>query len=71
MRSSGISYLLWCLSLVGFCGIHRFYNGKWITGLLWFFTGGLLFIGQLIDLILIPAMTRRANYTTRLEYSLA
>tara|TARA_R110000868_G_scaffold119469_1_gene316471 strand:- start:157682 stop:157897 length:216 start_codon:yes stop_codon:yes gene_type:complete len=71
MRSSGISYLLWCLSFVGFCGIHRFYNGKWVTGLLWFFTGGLLFIGQLIDLFLIPAMTRRANYRTRLEYSMA
>jgi TM2 domain-containing membrane protein YozV len=68
MRSQGISYLLWCLSFVGFCGIHRFYNGKWITGLLWFFTGGLLFIGQLVDLVLIPAMTHRANYKTRLEY---
>jgi TM2 domain-containing membrane protein YozV len=69
MRSTGISYLLWCLSLVGFCGIHRFYNGKWITGLLWFFTGGLLLIGQLIDLILIPAMTHRANAKDRIEYA--
>ncbi|MFK7759436.1 MAG: NINE protein [Phycisphaerales bacterium] len=67
MRSTGISYLVWCLCFVGFCGIHRFYNGKWITGLLWFFTGGFLFIGQFIDLILIPAMTERANYKTKLE----
>ncbi|MBL4809553.1 MAG: NINE protein [Phycisphaerales bacterium] len=66
MRSTGISYLFWCLSFVGFCGIHRFYNGKWITGLIWFFTGGLLLIGQLVDLVLIPAMTRRANYKERL-----
>jgi len=69
MRSTGISYLLWCLSFVGFCGIHRFYNGKWITGLIWFFTGGLLLIGQIIDLVLIPAMTRRANYKERLLYA--
>jgi TM2 domain-containing membrane protein YozV len=69
MRSTGISYLLWCLSFVGFCGIHRFYNGKWITGLIWFFTGGLLLIGQIIDLILIPAMTHHANYKERLHYA--
>ena len=69
MRSTGISYLLWCLSFVGFCGIHRFYNGKWITGLIWFFTGGLLLIGQIIDLVLIPAMTHRANYKERLQYA--
>jgi TM2 domain-containing membrane protein YozV len=68
MRSSGISYLLWLLSFVGFFGIHRFYNGKWITGLIWFFTGGLLLIGQIIDLVLIPTMTQRANFKTRVEF---
>jgi len=68
MRSTGISYLLWCLSFVGFCGIHRFYNGKWITGLIWFFTFGFFYIGQLIDLILIPAMTERANHRERVLY---
>ena len=67
MRSTGTSYLLWCLCFVGFCGIHRFYNGKWITGLLWLFTGGLLLIGQIVDLFLIPAMTDRANYEQRLR----
>lgn len=68
MRSTGTSYLLWCLCFVGFCGIHRFYNGKWITGLLWLFTGGFFLIGQLIDLFLIPAMTQRANYKERVRY---
>lgn len=61
MKTNGIAYLLWLLGLVGFCGIHRFYAGKWITGLLWLFTGGLLFIGQLIDLLLIPGQIERAN----------
>ena len=36
-------------------GIHRIYVGKVGTGILWFFTGGLLGIGQLVDIILILA----------------
>jgi len=67
MRSTGTSYLLWLLCLVGFCGIHRFYNGKWITGLIWLFTGGLLFIGQFIDLFLIPRMTDEADYRDQMR----
>lgn len=39
-----------CL-LFGFLGIHRFYVGKIGTGLLYFFTGGFLGIGALVDLI--------------------
>ena len=61
MKSTGTSYLLWLLCFVGFCGIHRFYNGKIITGLIWLFTGGLLLIGQIIDLFLIPGMVEDAN----------
>ncbi len=61
MRSVGVSYALWCLCLLGLCGIHRFYVGKWVTGLIWFFTLGLLGLGQLIDLILIPGQVDRFN----------
>ena len=50
----GVAYLLWLLIFVGFGGIHRFYTGRWITGLIWLFTGGLFLIGQIIDLFLIP-----------------
>ena len=67
MRSTGVSYLLWLLCFVGLCGVHRFYNGKWITGLIWLFTGGLLLIGQIIDLFLIPGMVERNNTNRRLE----
>jgi TM2 domain-containing membrane protein YozV len=61
MRSTRTAYILWLLCLFGFCGIHRFYAGKVATGLLWLFTVGLLGIGQLVDLFLIPSMIERAN----------
>lgn len=53
-----IGYVLW---LFGFTGSHRFYYGKPITGTIWFFTLGLLGIGWLIDLFLIPSMDRQAS----------
>lgn len=54
-----IGYLLW---IFGFMGAHRFYYGKQISGAIWFFTLGLLFVGWIIDLFLIPAMEREADY---------
>lgn len=53
-----VGYLLW---IFGFTGAHRFYYGKPLTGTLWFCTGGLLFIGWIVDLFLIPGMDRRAD----------
>jgi hypothetical protein len=45
-HSKVIGYLLW---IFGFTGAHRFSFGKPITGTIWFFTGGLLLIGWIID----------------------
>lgn len=53
-----IGYILW---IFGFTGSHRFYYGKPVTGTIWFFTLGLLGIGWLIDLFLIPGMDRAAD----------
>lgn len=53
-----IGYLLW---LFGFTGAHRFYYGKPISGVIYFFTLGLLFIGWIVDLFLIPSMDRKAD----------
>ena len=61
MRSTPIAYLLWCMCFFGVCGVHRFYAGKWVTGLIWLFTGGLLLIGQIVDLFLIPRMIDDSN----------
>lgn len=66
-----IGYILW---IFGFTGSHRFYYGKPITGAIYFFTLGLLFIGWLIDLFLIPSMDRQADlrfYTGKINYNLA
>lgn len=53
-----MGYLLW---IFGFIGAHRFYYGRPVTGAIWFFTLGLLFIGWIIDLFLIPSMDRAAD----------
>jgi TM2 domain-containing membrane protein YozV len=66
MRSVTTAYILWFLIFLGFGGIHRFYAGKVITGLLWLFTGGLFLIGQIIDLFLIPGMIENANLRRRI-----
>jgi TM2 domain-containing membrane protein YozV len=53
-----LGYLLW---IFGFIGAHRFYYGKQVTGVVWFFTFGLFLIGWIIDLFLIPSMDREAE----------
>lgn len=70
-HSKTIGYLLW---IFGFTGAHRFYFGKPITGAIWFFTLGLLGVGWIIDLFLIPSMSRHAaaRYSTGpLDYTVA
>lgn len=57
-HSKVVGYALW---FFGFTGAHRFYYGKPVTGTIWFFTLGLLGIGWLIDLFLIPGMDRAAD----------
>lgn len=69
-HSKLVGYLLW---IFGFLGAHRFYYGKPVTGTIWFFTFGLLGIGWLIDLFLIPSMDRQADFRFRtgpINYSL-
>jgi TM2 domain-containing membrane protein YozV len=70
-HSKTIGYLLW---IFGFTGAHRFYYGKPVTGAIWFFTAGLLGVGWLIDLFLIPGMDRQASRRFRAgpyDYSVA
>jgi TM2 domain-containing membrane protein YozV len=57
-HSKIIGYILW---IFGFMGAHRFYYGRPIIGTIWFLTLGLLFIGWIVDLFLIPSMDREAD----------
>jgi TM2 domain-containing membrane protein YozV len=70
-HSKVVGYVLW---IIGFTGAHRFYFGKPVSGTIWFFTAGLLGVGWLIDVFLIPGMDRKADlrYTTgTCDYSVA
>ena len=57
----GVAYILWAFGLMGFCGIHRFYSGKIASGLVYFLTLGFFGVGQVVDLFLIPGMTKERN----------
>ncbi len=66
-----IGYILW---IFGFLGSHRFYFGKPVSGTIYFFTLGLLGIGWLVDLFLMPSLDRQADkkFTRgRLDYTIA
>lgn len=53
-----IGYVLW---IFGFMGAHRFYYGRPISGVIYFFSLGLFFIGWIVDLFLIPGMDEAAD----------
>ena len=57
-HSKAVGYILW---IFGFMGSHRFYYGRPISGTIYFFTLGLLFIGWIIDLFLIPSLDDEAD----------
>jgi TM2 domain-containing membrane protein YozV len=57
----GIGYALWCLIFVGLGGLHRIYMGKYGTGILYLLTGGLLGIGQFIDLFRMRRLIADSN----------
>ncbi len=66
-----VGYILW---LFGFTGSHRFYFGRPISGTIYFFTFGLLGIGWIIDLFLIPSLDRQADLrfqTGNIDYTFA
>lgn len=61
MKKATVAFVFWLLGLVGLCGLHRFYVGRYWTGLLWLFTLGLFGIGQIFDLFFLGSMVRQAN----------
>ena len=47
---------------MGIFGVHRFYLGKWITGLLYLMTFGLLGLGILYDYWTLNSQISERNY---------
>lgn len=54
-----VAWLL--LTFLGLFGVHRFYLGKWGTGILYLLTGGLLLIGILYDFWTLNQQVSEAN----------
>ena len=70
-HSIPLGYILW---FFGFLGAHRFYYGKTISGIIYFCTFGLFFIGWIVDFFLIPGMERESSIKYvpgRYNYSVA
>ena len=65
-KKSKMVALLLCI-FVGWLGIHRFYVGKVGTGILYLFTGGLLGIGWIVDIIVIAAGSFRDQFNLPLK----
>ncbi len=68
MNKVGTAYILWLGCLLQLHGLHRLYNGKIFTGLLWLTTFGLFGVGQIVDLLLIPNMVDAHNIKLRSRY---
>ncbi|MEW5849207.1 MAG: NINE protein [Myxococcota bacterium] len=67
MFSKGIAWVLWGLSWMGLGGLHRFYLGKPITGLLYLGTWNLLGIGLIADAFTLNEQVDIANERRRKE----
>ena len=62
MKSSGVAYLLAVFGLISpIAGIHRFYLGRPVSGVLYLLTWGFLGIGTVIDLFTMNRMVDDEN----------
>ena len=67
MKSKGIAYLLWLVSIFGLLGFHRFYLGKIGTGIIWIVTIGVAGVGALIDLFTLGSQVELYNTNHELK----
>jgi TM2 domain-containing membrane protein YozV len=70
-RETGTAYLLWCASLLGVCGLQRFYLGQTWVGTVYLLSFGFCGLAQLIDLFLIPGLVERSNQSDHAARQLA
>ena len=65
MKSKLAAYLLWFF--LGYLSLHRFYLGKYVSGIIYLLTGQLFGIGWVIDLFILSGMVDRYNENLRRE----
>lgn len=68
-RKTPIAYLL-AIPPLGLFGMHKFYLRRPFLGVLYFFTGGLLFVGWLYDLVTMSEQVRTFNMKHELSPSM-
>ncbi|MFP4329383.1 MAG: TM2 domain-containing protein [Spirochaetaceae bacterium] len=66
-RSVSTAYLFWLPSLVGVAGLHRFYLGKPLSGIVFLMTGGLFGFGTIYDAFTMSSQVREAEIEDRLS----
>lgn len=59
LKDLAIAYLLWFF--LGVLGVHWFYLGKPVRGIIWLLTAGLFGIGWIVDAFVLPSHVRRIN----------
>lgn len=53
------------LTFLGVFGVHRFYMGKWVSGLIYLFTGGLCLVGVVYDFCTLNTQISEINAAGR------
>lgn len=65
-RKTLVAYLL-AIPPLGLFGMHKFYLRRPVLGVLYFFTGGLLLVGWLYDLVTMSEQVQAFNVKNKLE----
>lgn len=56
-RDKTTAIILCVIGFIGVAGLHRFYTGKILSGVLYLLTGGWCGIGTIVDLVMLGAGT--------------